>query len=116
MCVRVCVCVCVCGRLLAGILGSNPADGVDTCLLWVCVFSGRGLCGKLITRPGESYSLPCVVVCDLETSRMRRPWPTLDRSATGGGDTYIYIYIYIHVHMHVCTTMCICTCIPCHIL
>jgi len=23
-------------------------------------------------------------VCDLETSRMRRPWPTLGRSATGG--------------------------------
>jgi len=25
----------------------------------------------------------CVVVCDLETSRMRRPWPALGRSATG---------------------------------
>jgi len=41
-----------------------------------CVLSGIGLCDELITRPEESYRLWCVVVCDLETSRMRRPWPT----------------------------------------
>ena len=41
-----------------------------------CVLSGRGLCDELITRPEESYRLWCVVVCDLETSWMRRPWPT----------------------------------------
>ena len=41
-----------------------------------CVLSGRGLCDELITRPGESHRLWYVVVCDLETSRMRRPWPT----------------------------------------
>ena len=40
------------------------------------VLSVRGLCDELITRPEESYLLWCVVVCDLETSRMRRPWPT----------------------------------------
>jgi len=44
------------------------------------VLSGRGLCDELITRPEESYRLWCVVVCDLETSRMRRPWPALGRS------------------------------------
>jgi len=38
--------------------------------------SSRGLCDELITRPEESYRLWCVVVCDLETSWMRRPWPT----------------------------------------
>jgi len=38
-----------------------------------CVLSGRGLCDELITRPEESCRLWCVVVCDLETSRMRRP-------------------------------------------
>ena len=47
-----------------------------------CVLSGRGLCDELITRPEESYRLWCVVVYDLETSRMRRPWPALGRSAT----------------------------------
>jgi hypothetical protein len=47
-----------------------------------CVLSGRGLCDELITRPEESYRLWCVVVYDLETSRMRRPWPALGRSVT----------------------------------
>jgi len=37
----------------------------------VCVLSGRVLCDKLITHPEESYRLWCVVVYDLETSRMR---------------------------------------------
>jgi len=32
-----------------------------------CVLSGRGLCGGLITRPGESYRLWRVVVFDQET-------------------------------------------------
>jgi len=40
--------------------------------------SGRGLCDELITRPEESYRLCCVVLCDLETSRIGAP--------------YIYIY------------------------
>ena len=38
-----------------------------------CMLSSRGHCDELITRPEESYRLCCVVVCDLETSRMRRP-------------------------------------------
>ena len=42
------------------------------------MLSGRGLCDELITRPEESYRLCCVVVCDLETSKMGAP--------------YIYIY------------------------
>jgi hypothetical protein len=46
------------------------------------VLSGRGLCDELITHPEESYRLWYVVVCDLETSRMRRSWPALGRSAT----------------------------------
>ena len=54
---------------------------MSVCCEW-CVLSGRGLCDELITRQEESYRLWCVVVCDLETSRMRRPWPALGRSAT----------------------------------
>jgi len=42
------------------------------------VLSGRGLCDELITRSEESYRLWCVIVCDLQTSRMGAP--------------YIYIY------------------------
>jgi hypothetical protein len=29
-----------------------------------CVWSGRGLCDELITRPEESYRLWCITVCD----------------------------------------------------
>ena len=36
--------------------------------------SGRGLCDELITRPEKSYRLCCVVVCDLETSRIGAPY------------------------------------------
>jgi hypothetical protein len=57
-----------------------------------CVLSGRGLCDELITRPEESYRLWCVVVCDLETSRMRRPWPALGRSAIKKN---VYVCMYI---------------------
>ena len=38
------------------------------------MLSGTGLCDELITRPKESYQLWCVVVCDLETSRMGAPY------------------------------------------
>ena len=38
------------------------------------MLSGRGLCDELITRAEESYRLCCVVVCDLETSRMGAPY------------------------------------------
>ena len=38
------------------------------------MLSSRGLCDELITRPEESYRLCCVVVCDLETSRMGAPY------------------------------------------
>jgi len=48
-----------------------------------CILSGTALCDGLITGPEESYRLWCVVVCDLETSWMRRPWPPLGQSATG---------------------------------
>ena len=66
-----------CGRLPAEIVVSNPTGGMDVYLLGVvCVLSSRGLCDVLITRPEESYKLWCVVVCDLKTSWMRRPWPT----------------------------------------
>ena len=54
--------------------GERPAAA----WIFVCckcrVLSGRGLCDELITRPEESYRLCCVVVCDLETSRMGAPY------------------------------------------
>jgi hypothetical protein len=63
----------VCSRLPAEIAGSNPAGGMD--VLSVVCLSGRGLYDGLISRPEESYRLCCVLVCHLETSRMRRLKP-----------------------------------------
>jgi len=56
-----------------------------------CVLSGRGPCDELITRPEESYRLWCVVVCDLETSRMRRPWLALGHSATPPSKSSLFL-------------------------
>jgi hypothetical protein len=65
-----------------------------------CVLSGRGLCVELITRPEHSYRLWRVIVCDLETSRIKNeeamarvaPQRQIIHTHT---HTYIYIYIYI---------------------
>jgi len=40
-----------------------------------CALSSRSLCDELITRRDESYRRWRVVVCDLEISCIRRPWP-----------------------------------------
>ena len=51
------------------------APGAWTFVCCECrVLSGRGLYNQLITRPEESYRLCCVVVCDLETSRIGAPY------------------------------------------
>jgi hypothetical protein len=46
---------CVCGRLVAGIVGSNPAGDMMSVSCNCCVLLGRGLCVGLITRLEESY-------------------------------------------------------------
>jgi hypothetical protein len=69
----------VCGCSLAGIAGSNPARGMDVCIL--CVLSGRGLCDGPVTRPEESYRVWCVF--GLEISTIRSPSPTRDGRAMG---------------------------------
>jgi hypothetical protein len=46
--------------LVAGVAGSNHAEGMDVCLLcFYVVLScvGRGLCDGLVTRPEESYRM-----------------------------------------------------------
>jgi hypothetical protein len=52
------------------------------CECWLLL--GRSLRDVPITHPEESYRLWCGIVCDLETSRMRRPWPALGCWARGG--------------------------------
>ena len=64
------------------------------------VLSGRGLCDELITSPEESYRPWCVVVCDLETSKIRRPWPALSRSAKENKLSFITHYTVYPRHVH----------------
>jgi len=53
----------VCARSPAEIVGSNAAGDMDVFLLWVvCVV-------RLVTRPGESCRLRCVVMCELGASK-----------------------------------------------
>jgi hypothetical protein len=95
---RVCVCVCVCIYIYIYVC---VYIYIYVFCCECCVLSGRGVCDELITCPEESYGLWCVVVCDLESSRMRRPWPALGLSATAKKKiVYIYIYIYTHTHTH----------------
>ena len=71
----------VCGHSFAGTAGSNPAGNTDVCR----VFSCRGLCVGLITRPEESYRVCGVSERDREASIMRRHWPTRGCCAKGRG-------------------------------
>jgi hypothetical protein len=69
-------------RLLRSWVRIQPGARMFVCCE-CCVLSGRVPCDALITRPEEFHRVWCVVVCDLEIARMRRPWPALGRSATG---------------------------------
>ena len=63
--------------MLAGIAGSNPAEGMDVRLFeFVVCCVGIIFCDCLITRAEESYrALVRVCMCDLETSTVRRSMP-----------------------------------------
>jgi hypothetical protein len=66
---------CVCGRSISGIVGSNPAGGIDVCLLWVlCVVKERPPHQADHSSRGV---LPSVLrlECDRAASTVRRPWP-----------------------------------------
>ena len=60
-------------RLLRSWVRIPPEAWIFVCCE-CCVLSRRGVCDELITRPEESYRLCCVVVCDLETSRIGAPY------------------------------------------
>jgi len=64
-----------------------------------CVLSGRNLGVEVVTRSEESYRMWCVVLCDLEISRMRRTRPALGRGASGGGGGGGFMgFLYFSVH------------------
>ena len=61
--------VWVCGRSLPGTTGSNPARGMDICLVWVSCVIGRGLYVTLVL---PRVACPMSVIAKL---RNERPWP-----------------------------------------
>jgi len=62
-------------RLLRSWVWIPPGSRISDCCD-CCVLSGWGLCEESITRPEESYRPWCVVVCNLEISRIWNSWPT----------------------------------------
>jgi hypothetical protein len=58
------------GLSLPVIVGSNPAGGMDVCLLWLAC-----LCVGLITRLEQPYRKCCVFNCDHEASMQGRQRP-----------------------------------------
>jgi len=59
---------CVCSRSLAGIVGSNPAGGMDVCCKVEVSATSRSLVQRIPTERAASE-------CDRESSTMRRPCP-----------------------------------------
>jgi len=82
-------------------VGSNPTGA----WIFVCcecrVLSGRGLCDELIARPEESYRLWCVVVCDLETSRISAPYIYDISSLRVNGDEHVDSVIIMNYFVRV---------------
>jgi hypothetical protein len=60
--------VWVCCRLLAGVADSNPAGA--------CISVSSDCCEVEVSETGRSLVLRCPTECELETSTLRRPWPT----------------------------------------
>ena len=65
---------------------------------------------ELITRPEESYRLCCVVVCDLETSRMGAPYiydiSRLRVNLYCGG-FILFCSVWVCVGVGVCECVCV---------
>jgi hypothetical protein len=77
-------------RMLAGIVGSNLAGGMEVCPCQCCVLLGRGVCIRLISHPEESYW-----VWSVQSVWPRSPIsgghdPESGQSATG--KKYFYLY------------------------
>jgi len=77
------------------------------------------LCTCFVQRAASAASWSLIqksrsmsILCDIETSTMRRPRPEL-----GGRPwklyvcMYVYIYIYIYIYVCVCVCVCVCACV-----
>ena len=83
-------------RLLGLRVRIPPGTRMSVCCV-CCVFSCRGLCVGLITRPEESYQVCGVSECDREASIMRGHWPTRGCCVMGGGNRFVDPPVVIRV-------------------
>ena len=65
----------VCCRLFGGTAGSNPAGGMDVCLLRNFSFRYKSIHRGYHSSGGVMRSVACFE-CDREASIVKRPWPT----------------------------------------
>jgi hypothetical protein len=70
---------------LLELLARTPPGAWMSASCECCALSGRGLRDEPISRLGKSYRQWCVIVCDLETWRMKPPLPALGCCTRGGG-------------------------------
>jgi hypothetical protein len=61
------------GQSVVGIVGSYSVKGMDICHAFELCCVGSTLCDQLITRSEQCYWVRVLIVCDLETSNIRRP-------------------------------------------
>ena len=71
------------GRLIVSMAVSNPAEVMEVHLLFVVCCVGSVLCVDRLLSQQIPNSWVCLIVCDLETSTMRRPRPEAGCCITG---------------------------------
>jgi hypothetical protein len=113
-------------RLLRSLVRIPPGARIFVC--FECrVLSGRVLSDELITRPEESYKLCCVVVCDLETSRIGAPyiydisnlriklaWPITIHCSLSVHRLSKLAVSYHHMTLHILNVLHVCGCNAMH--
>ena len=69
--------VSVCGLFPAGIVGSNPAGGMDVSFLWVLCLVRYSFQRRADHSSSEVLQIVvCLTECDREASTVRRSWTT----------------------------------------
>jgi len=86
--------VWLCGSSLAGIAGSNPAEGMDICLLLSVVCCQVEVCAMGRSLVQRSSTECDASECDLGTSLMGKPRPT--RLGISNHEKYRYYLVETH--------------------
>jgi hypothetical protein len=75
--------------------GKENNEIIKSVLSWILINRPNYSMLRPKARAVESNRLCSIAICGLETSQMRRPWPALGRSLTGGGGGKSDVYIFL---------------------